>query len=194
MGESDGSVPSIRWKVIREERILSRPPWLEVWEESVQLPDGRRVDPYYRFDQPDYAAIFAITEEQRVVGVWHYKHGPRSETLGVPAGYVQTGEEPALAARRELLEETGYSAARWQSLGKFCVDGNRGCGWAHIFVARDLELVAQPQPDDLEDLRLEEMSLDELHGHLVNGRVATLGAAAAIALGLNHLRSSPGQP
>lgn len=174
---------------MKEERVLSCPPWLEVWSESVELPDGRHVDPYYRIDQPDYAVIFAMTAQDHVVGVWHYKHGPRAETLGLPAGYVQPGEEPSDAARRELLEETGYAAAEWRSLGKFCVDGNRGAGWAHVFLARDLTLEAVPQADELEELYLEEMSLPQLREHLAEGRVLTLGSAAGIALGLNQVGS-----
>jgi ADP-ribose pyrophosphatase len=182
-----GSSPE--WRVVKEERILSRPPWFEVWEESVELPDGRLVDSYYRIDQPDYIVVFALTGEDHVVGVWHYKHGPRMRTLGVPAGYVQPGEKPLDAARREFLEETGYTAARWRSLGKFCVDGNRGCGWAHIFLANYLTFEASPQPDELEELYLEEMPLHELKEHLAKGNVRTLGAAAAISLGLNCLES-----
>lgn len=177
------------WRVIKETRILSRPPWLEVWTESVELPDGRLVDPYYRIDQPDYVVVFAVTAKHRVVGLWHYKHGPRAETLGVPAGYVQPGERPSAAARRELLEETGYAAAEWRRLGRFCVDGNRGCGWVHVFLAEVLTLVASPQPDELEELHLEEMSTRTLQSHLEKGSVLTLGAAAAIALGLNRLLS-----
>jgi ADP-ribose pyrophosphatase len=182
-------VSSPEWTVVTEEQILSRPPWFEVWAESVALPDGRLVDPYYRIDQPDYVVVFAVTDKEHVVGIWHYKHGPRMKTLGLPAGYVEPGEKPIDAAQREFLEETGYTAARWRCIGKFCVDGNRGFGWAHIFLADDLTREASPQPDELEVLDLEEMPLHELKDHLANGNVRTLGAAAAVSLGLISLES-----
>lgn len=174
------------WRVLREERALSRPPWLEVWAESVGLPDGRCVEPYYRINQPDYTVVFALPRNHHVIGVWHYKHGPHAITLGLPAGYVNPGETAHEAARRELLEEAGYTATQWEFLGRFCVDGNRGCGWAHVFLAQDLTLDRTPDPDDLEELFLEELSFADLKSHLEEGRVLTLGAAAAVALGLLH--------
>jgi len=56
--------------------------------------------------------------------------------LQLPAGYLEDGEEPEACARRELLEETGYVADEWESLGAYCPDGNRGFGQAPFFLAR----------------------------------------------------------
>ncbi|MGH2499881.1 MAG: NUDIX hydrolase, partial [Candidatus Limnocylindria bacterium] len=56
-----------------------------------------------------------------------YKHGPRAVGLSLPAGYLDDGEEPLDAARRELREESGHEAEGWTSLGRFVVDGNYGC-------------------------------------------------------------------
>ena len=192
MPETRKERPFADWKVLSEEQLISLPPWLSVWAEEVELPDGRCVHPFYRIDQPDYVIIFPLTVSGRVVGIWHYKHGPGEETLGLPAGYVMSGEVPEDAARRELLEETGYAAKHWQSLGRYCVDGNRGCGWAHVFFAKGLSTKAQPQPDDLEEWELEEMPLQIIEEHLNKGRVRTLGAAAAISLGLRFLNTSYG--
>lgn len=182
------------WRVRDRREVVACKPWFTVWAESVDLPDGRSVDPYYRIDQPDYVVIFAVTCDDRVLGIWHYKHGPRAETLGLPAGYVDPGETPIDAAQRELLEETGLVSEDWTSLGSFCVDGNRGCGRAHVFLARNLQPRAVPSENDLEECELEEMSYETLSEHLAAGRVLTLGAAAAALLGLQFMSTTEGTP
>jgi ADP-ribose pyrophosphatase len=88
------------------------------------------------------------------------------------------------------LEETGYHAESWQHLGSFAVDGNRGAGQAHIYLAQQLRVVASPNPDDLEEIKIDLVNLSDLKQHLQNGSVATLGAATAIAIGLNELGNS----
>jgi ADP-ribose pyrophosphatase len=178
------------WETLRRRQLIDASPWLRLWSETVRLPDGRVIDDYYSLEQPDYVVVFALTDEQKVVGIWHYKHGPRRVNLGLPAGYVQHSEDALAAAQRELLEETGYQADSWQPLGHFTVDGNRGGGQAHIYLARQLHAVAEPNPDDLEEIKLDLINLIDLQQHLENGRVATLGAATAVALGLNMVAQS----
>jgi len=54
--------------------------------------------------------MVAVTERDDVILVRSYKHGPRTVSLAVPAGYIEQGEEPLAAAKRELQEETGYAS------------------------------------------------------------------------------------
>lgn len=172
------------WKTIDSSKLLDASPWLELWSETVSLPDGRVIQDYYRIEQPDFVGVFAMDDTNQVMCVQHYKHGPRDICLGLPAGYVKGNEPPLDAARRELLEETGCVAESWNYLGSFSVDGNRGCGRAHFYLARSICRIQDPDPDDLEEISIEYLSLSELAEYLYVGRVKTLGAAAGIALGL----------
>lgn len=60
-----------------------------------------------------------------------------------------------MAARRELLEETGYEATEWHSLGAFGTNANQGCNAAHLFRATGCRRVTAPHSGDLEQLSLE---------------------------------------
>ena len=92
---SDGNGRELQcWEIVYRQRVLDASPWLQLWTETVRLPDGRLVNDYYRLEQPDYAVVFAVTDAEQVIGLWRYKHGPRNINLGLPAGYLMPGEFP----------------------------------------------------------------------------------------------------
>jgi ADP-ribose pyrophosphatase len=183
MGLQDEAAELSCWETIKRKKLVDASPWLSLWVDEVRLPNGKIVSDFYTVEQPDHIVVFAVTQDRQVVCLWHYKHGPRKINLSFPAGYITDGESPLAAAQRELLEETGYEANVWKSLGAFTVDGNRGCGEAHYFLALEARAVAPPAHDDLEELRVELIDLREINTHLRES-VATLDAAAAIGLAL----------
>jgi ADP-ribose diphosphatase len=172
------------WVTLARHELLDRRPWVRVWSEAVQLPDGRVVEDFSTIELPDYAVVVALTPDGRVVVERNYKHGPRRVCLNLPAGYLERGEEPLAAARRELLEETGYVAEEWVSLGGFANDGNRGCGTGFFYLARGARQVAQPDAGDLEEMAVDLMGLDDLVRAVRRGEVAVLSIAAAIGLAM----------
>ena len=173
------------WKTLSSQELLARPPGLRVSGESVQLPDGRIIDDYYQIELPEYAVVFARTAEGTVVMERLYKHGTRRIILALPAGYLEPGEAPLEGAKRELLEETGYEADNWCSLGIYVVNSNYGCGKAHIYLARGARKIQNPDSNDLEDTEIVLMTPKEVIQAVINGQVATLSGIASIALALN---------
>src|SRR5204863_286549 len=82
-----------------------------------------------------FVVIAPVTEDGRLVLVRHYRHGPRRGRHSLPSGFIEGAENPGEAAKRELLEETGYAAGEWSALGSYVVDGNRRCGLEHGFLS-----------------------------------------------------------
>jgi ADP-ribose pyrophosphatase len=169
------------WRIVSRRQVFDGNPWIEVWTEDVVLPDGRRVDSFYRLEMPDYVVIVPFVAGEVAVQR-HYKHGPRRVGLHLPAGHVEAEETPLVAAKRELLEETGLAADRWLSLGRLVVDGNRGAGTAHIFLADGATPHQPPDSDDLEATELSFMTLESLVRAARDGDVPLLAMVAAIGL------------
>jgi ADP-ribose pyrophosphatase len=96
-------------------------PWFQVVAKT--LREGE--DAWYSLRLPDYAATLAVTPEGRVVLVRQYRPAAEKTTLELPSGLVDEGEPPETAARRELLEETGYEAAEVELLGPLLPDTGR---------------------------------------------------------------------
>jgi len=124
------------WKLLQTKQVFSAAPWLTVHCDTAELPGGRVVDDFYRVVLPDFAVVVPLTDANEMVMVRGYKHGLGRVSISAPAGYVDPGESSLEAAKRELLEETGYAASEWHELECFIVDGNRHCGVAHLYVAR----------------------------------------------------------
>lgn len=180
------------WKVVAERELLARPPYLTLSAQTVELPDGRRIDDFYQLRLPDFACIYAETRDGRVLMLRSYRHGPRRVCLNFPGGGLSAGEVPLDAARRELREETGYEAESWTPLGSFVTNVNQRCQTAHFFKATGCHAVAAPDSGDLEETSIELLSRGDLLASL--DQLAGLSHVALLALATHPRLGAPPAP
>jgi ADP-ribose pyrophosphatase len=177
-----------RWQVLDTRLLLDCSPWFRVVADDLLLPDGTRVDDFLRIEAPDFVMIFPATRDGQVLTLRGYKHGAGHVMYQLPAGYMdRPGETPLECARRELLEETGHAAGEWRSLGTLAVDGNRGLGRAHLFLAQGLQAVAPPDSGDLETLIIHWHSRGEVRRLWHAGEFDNAAASALVGLALDIL-------
>lgn len=111
-----------------------------------------------------------------------YKHALGFVFPTLPTGCLEEWETPIEAGKRELFEETGYSARDWRFVGSFLVDGDKGCERAHFFIARGLEKVADQVKDDMEEAEIVFIDPDVLIKAVLRGKISILATAALIAI------------
>lgn len=172
------------WKTLSKEIILSRPPHLQVENHRVLLPDGSIIPDWTWIATPSFVIVVPITRDGHFLCMRQTKYAIAGTTLATPGGYLNPGEDPLMAAKRELREETGYEADTWEHLGEFAVDGNRGNGIAHFFLARGAHPECEIESDDLEEQELLLLSHAEAEAAVLRGAFKLLPGEAIMALAL----------
>ena len=175
------------WKTRSRRTLLDRLPWLSVESHVVELPDGSIVEDWPWLVGREFVNVVAVTGDGGFVVLRQVKYAVEGTSLAPVGGYLEVGEAPLPAAQRELLEETGYEADDWTSLGHYVVDGNRGAGVGHLFLARRARRVAEPAADDLEEQELLLLARSDVDAALRDGEFKVLSWAATVALALLRL-------
>ncbi|MBZ0290801.1 MAG: NUDIX hydrolase [Anaerolineae bacterium] len=172
------------WKTLSKKTLLEQGKWLTVESHKVQLPGGTVIDDWSWVITPDYVNVVTIMQDGRFAMFRQVKYGVEGIALAPVGGYLEPGESALEAAKRELREETGCEAEHWLELGQYRVDGNRGAGTAHLFVAQGAHRIIEPTADDLEEQELVYMSRAEIETALANGQFKVLAWTTAVALAL----------
>lgn len=178
------------WKTLERRLVHDHGKFLKVENHVIELPDGRIIKDWAWLDIPNAAIVLARTRDGKFLCFRQTKYAVQGITYAPVGGMIEPGEEPLTAAIRELLEETGYTAAIWKPLGSYVLDPNRGIATMHLFLALDAEETAQPIPDDLEDQELLLLSQAEIQHVLEQGDFKVVSWAATVALALNYINSS----
>jgi 8-oxo-dGTP pyrophosphatase MutT (NUDIX family) len=90
----------------------------QVREDYCENSETEKEATFFVIENPDWVNIIALTKEEQIVLIQQYRHGTQEITLEIPGGMVDEGEEPLECAKRELLEETGFTAREFIYLGK----------------------------------------------------------------------------
>ena len=128
--------PGSPWRTLSA-REAYRNPWLSVTEYQVIRPDGAP-GIYGVVDPGDNVTIVALDNDEQVWIVEDFLYPIQMRGWFLPTGAVERGEEPSLAAQRELAEETGLRAARWEPLGAFYLTPGVATQRSYLYLARDL--------------------------------------------------------
>ena len=125
-----------------------------IWQWPQELYDGRQAV-YEMIERTDTVTTLAITKEQKVI-VTKQEQPCTNEFFGLPGGVIDQGEEPLAAAKRELLEETGFQAGDWQLW--FASQFSGKIDWAnYVFVAKDCHLTSEQNLDGGEKIKVLEL-------------------------------------
>lgn len=138
-----------KWEILKSEPLESNRVFATRKDTGVSPVTGEEHD-FFVIEAPDWVNIVALTAHDEVVLIKQYRHGIRSETIEIPGGVIDPGESPIQAARRELLEETGYRSDNWVQIGKVvpnpAIQNNR----CYTFLALSSEKAQEPNFDSTE--------------------------------------------
>ena len=168
-----------KWKILRSEYLVRRP-WLTARRDVAELPDGRVNREYYVLEYPDWVNVIAITRDGEMVLERQYRHGLGNTCYELPCGVIEAGETPLEAAKRELLEETGYAGGEWTEWMTLSPNPATSTNLAHSYLAVNVEKVSGQHLDATEDIAVFLLSQDYVRELLENNQILQALMAAPL--------------
>jgi ADP-ribose pyrophosphatase len=152
------------------------------WFRLVERADEASAQPFYWIDSPDCVTVLAVTGDGKVPLVRQYRPALDRMSLELPSGHIDPKDESReAAARRELLEETGYEAPDLKFLGAIDPDTGRLRARIYCYFAPDAVKIAEPKPGG-EKIENQECTLSELDSMMSDGRMSHAQDMAVVLL------------
>lgn len=151
-----------QWKVLKSEYLFKHP-WLTARRDHIQLPNGHENKDYFVLEYPDWVNVIARTRDGLFLLIRQYRHGLQRTCFELVAGVVDPTDASAEeAARRELLEETGYTGGTWRLLTTLSGNASTTNNLCHCFVAEGVEKTAEQHLEPTEDIDTVLLTEDEV--------------------------------
>lgn len=172
----------LEWEEISVDHVI-QDEWIDFRRSAYRFPDGKIFEPFYSYSRKDYVVIVASDVNGQYLCVRQFRQGIRKVTTEFPAGGIErtdgkeygTGYDRGLsenalqAARRELLEETGYVSERWNYLLTVPSNATMADNYAHIFMAEHCHKLGGQNLDETEFLNIRTYSPEEIDEMIQKG-------------------------
>ena len=180
---SDDKQNNLAWEEISIEHIV-QDQWIDFRRSAYRFPDGSVFEPFYSYSRRDYVVIVASDTDGKYLCVRQFRHGIKQVTTEFPAGGIErtdgreygsrggslASEDALEAAKRELLEETGYASDDWTHLLTVPSNATISDNYAHIYMAKNCRKAGEQNLDETEFLNVKKYSLTEIEEMINKGQ------------------------
>lgn len=160
----------MKWKTLSQKYLIEKP-WLTARVDKVELPTGAIIDEYYVLEYPDWVNTIAITKDGMFVFVRQYRYAIGKTVNELCAGVIEKGEDPMDAAKRELMEETGFGGGKWQKWMTISANPSTHTNLTHCYLAMDVERMDVQHLDQAEDIEVRLFSREKVMDMLEKGEI-----------------------
>lgn len=178
------------WEVLSSDELFSHP-YFRFRKDRCALPNERIMPAYYVMEFVDWANVVALTDDGKIVLVNQYRHAAKRRFYEFPGGTLDPDnkdETPESAARRELMEETGYGVSRLTYLGHHYPNPGLQDNRMHVFLGTGCRKVAEPKLDTYEDLEVELVDVQDFLQCIEQGRPMHSLMMASLTLALPAIK------
>ena len=169
------------WEEVSTEHIV-QDEWIDFRRQAFRFPDGRIFEPYYTYSRRNYIIVVATDTEGNYLLVKQFRQGIRKVTLEFVAGGIErsdgkeyggaddlSAEDGLSAAKRELMEETGYESDEWTHLMTLPANATIADNYAYLYVAKNCRKVGGQSLDEMEFLHVEKRTKEEIERMIKEG-------------------------
>ncbi len=156
--------------------------FLKVYQDSVRLPNGSVVDDYTVVEKPSIVMIVATTDQGKLVVLNEYKYAAGEILKVLPAGHKKEQENSIDAAKRELLEETGFSGDEFEDVGILRDYPTKDLHRVYVVRAKGVVKTAEAEHEETESITYELVTIDDLKAQIGSQEWKSSSALAALTL------------
>ena len=178
---NDKNRDPLEWELVKSENIVDDE-WIQFRRCAYRFPDGTVFEPFYTYSRRDYVVIVATDTNGDYICVRQFRQGIGRVTTEFPAGGIErsdgkqygesqdmSSEDALAAAKRELLEETGYESDEWTHLQDLPSNATIADNYAYIFMATNCRKVAGQDLDDTEFLNVHKYPASGIEAMIKSG-------------------------
>ena len=155
-------------------------------ERKFAMGSGKEVS-WFVLKKPNAVCVFCLTKEGKVVAIEYFRPGIQKIVFDLPCGYIDKGETPLKAAKRELMEETGFAAKKFIYLGEYAGNSQGDTLMLPCFLALGGEKAGKQKLDYGEEIDVKILSLKQLLNKIKTGKFADSTRVATVFLALEKL-------
>jgi len=170
----------MKWHTNRRTKLLNSH-FLQVFKDEVRIPNDITRE-YYLTKKADIVVIVATTTANKVVMINEYKYAAGKQMLVLPAGHIENGEDAKKAAKRELLEETGYSGATYKYLGRLFESPVQDLHKVEVVRVTKVKKIKKEDLEASEDITLNLISPKQINAGILCGKIQSCSTISSLAL------------
>ena len=173
---------TLAWEEVSCEHLI-QDEWMDLRKSTYRFPDGNIFAPYYSYSRRDYVVVVASDCNGNYICVRQFRHGIKEVTTEFPAGGIDRRDAKEydiscdipkewafLAAKRELLEETGYESDEWEHLLTIPSDATICDNYGYLYRAKNCRKVSGQNLDETEFVEVITLSFDQIEDLIRKGK------------------------
>jgi len=178
-----------KWETLNS-KLVYEDPWIRLKLDSILGPNNQKSN-YSVVELKGGIGVVALTSENKIIIVGQYRYAPNVYSWEIPKGALQSFDDktaPVEVAQKELKEETGITAKKWDSLTMVHTLMGSSNDKVFLFLARNLKK-GMPHPDKTEDITVKKVTIDEFYTMVRKQEITDSTSITAVALAEKLLKN-----
>ncbi|MDE1827915.1 MAG: NUDIX hydrolase [Candidatus Micrarchaeota archaeon] len=171
-----------KWRVLKRKRVFDSK-FVKIYEDIVKLPNGTVLNDYTLIKKSDVVLIVPTDKKNKVITIKEYRHGAGQFQIALPAGLIESNEPLIKAAKRELLEETGFSGGHFKYVGVLNDYPSKDMHKIYVVRAKNVKLIQKQKLEMSETITsVRAVSRRDLKKQIANKKWKNSAALASLIL------------
>ena len=175
-----------KWKLLSRKKVYDGSPYINIFIDKVELPDGKIIDDYHRIEVNNAVMLLIENNSGELLVYREYRHGISDVTYTFPAGGIEGNESIEETTKREIMEELGYIFDSHQLIKKYIVSGSYMFSELNIISVKGIKKISEPKNRDIENPEIIWLSREEVKEAIYNSGFEGLTYATAALIWLTY--------